>query len=442
MLTAELVRVVRRKGGLQIQPLCGLSRERAASLLDDLLALAKEHHGQTRAELRTALDEVVIDEAGPGAWAERGLRAAKKLVLDRLEFAARDDVDPLELRVVVFSTAAAARQIGAFDRGAIVSVIAKERGLTCADLEAALYADLEDAHVVDAAALPVLGSLLVDDWRRLEIQALLLRATQVTLDVDATSVQLRRLLRALKLHQLLFFAVPTAPASALRIEAHEGAPVRLVIDGPMGLFSSSTRYGLKLAMLLPHVMACQSFRLQARVQLRKGRATESFVITGKSTGDDVDAEPLPPLVEGLLHDLPALLPGWVVSPAQALLPLAGEGALVPDVVVTHADGRQAFVEVLGFWSRDAVWRRVEWAQKGLLPAPVVFCFSERLRVSEAALASDGADVDVASWATAAALVGFKGSLSARKVAERLLLLLGAGPQRETPAQNGRVQQQR
>ena len=412
MLTAELVRVARRKGNLQIVPLAGLTPARAASLLDELLALAKEHHGQSRGDLRAALDKEVVVEAKE----ERALRAAQKLVLDRLEFAARDDVDPIELRAGLFAAAAAARKLGTFDRRAIVEAAAMEHGLSVTDLEGALYADLEDAHVVDAAALPVQGSLLVPDWQRAEIQALLLRATEVTLDVDATPVQLRRLLRALKLHQLLF---------RLDADAAQG-PVRLVIDGPMGLFSSSTRYGLKLALLLPHIQACKTWRVQASVQLRKGRAAEPFVVAGASdAAPDVD-EPLPPLVEGLLQDLPALLPGFTVAAAQALLPVAGHGALVPDVVVTHADGRQGFIEVLGFWSRDAVWRRIEQAQQGLLPAPVVFCFSDRLRVSEAALANENGqagDVDGATLATGAALVSFKGTLSARKVAERLLLLL-------------------
>jgi hypothetical protein len=42
--------------------------------------------------------------------------------------------------------------------------------------------------------------------------------------------------------------------------------------------------------------------------------------------------------------------------------------------------------VLGFWSRDAVWKRIELARKGL--AAVVFAVSKHLRVSEAALDDD------------------------------------------------------
>ena len=188
MLTAELVRVTRRKGSLHILPMCGLSRERASSLLDELLALAKEHHGQTRGDLRAAFDEVVVDEKE-----ERGRRAAQKLVLDRLEFAPRDDVDPAELRAAVFAAAAVARRAGTFDRASVVAAVANDHTLSIPDFEAALYADLEDAHIVDAASLPVQGSLLVDDWQRLEMQALLLRA-----HIEASQAEVRKI----TLHQL------------------------------------------------------------------------------------------------------------------------------------------------------------------------------------------------------------------------------------------------
>lgn len=400
MLTAELVKVSRRKGGLQVVPRSGLDVARAAELLSELLEVAKQHHGLSRGELTAALDEVVVDDPKE----EKALRAARKLVLDRLEFAERDDVDAVAVRAAVFAAAADARRAGAFDRAAIVAAVGKQLsalgpgGPGGVDVDAVLYADLEDAHVVDAAALPTDGALLVGEWEHKEIQALLLRASEVVVDVDATPAQVRRLLRALKLHQLLF-----------RVVENEGL-LRLVIDGPMGLFSSSTRYGMKLAVLLPHIQACTKWRLEASVQLKKGGRAESFVVSGKG-GVDVVEEPLPPLVQGLIDELPALLPKCLVAPATDLLVVDGHGALVPDVVVVDKDGGKSFVEVLGFWSRDAVWKRVELVEQGKLSAPIVFCFSERLRVSEEALDDGGA-----------ALVAFKGTLSAKKVAEKLAAL--------------------
>jgi predicted nuclease of restriction endonuclease-like RecB superfamily len=404
VLTVEHLRIQRRKGEVQRVPLQGLSSAQAEALLTELVAVAVEHHGRTQGELVAALAEVDVDPS-----LQRGLRAACKLVIDQCEFAVRDDVDPADLRQRLFGAAAAARAAGTFVRDEVVAAVAADVGLDVATFLAMLYADLDEARLVDASALRAMSPAeLVRRWDLAEVQALLLRALAVRIDVEASPVEVRALLRALKLQQLLFEPVPT-----------EGDGLALVVDGPAALFSQSLRYGLKLALLVPRVMACRTWRLEAMVQLKKGGASARFTLAGKGRVDDATAVAPAPLVQGLLDELPAaitaLLPGAKVAENHALLAVPGVAACVPDVVVTAPDGRRCFVEVLGFWSRDAVWKRVALAQAGL-STPAVFCVSERLRVSEAALDADDAS-----------LLAFKGSLSAKKVAERVARLLGCGP---------------
>ncbi|MFC1706413.1 DUF790 family protein, partial [Planctomycetota bacterium] len=72
------------------------------------------------------------------------------------------------------------------------------------------------------------------------------------------------------------------------------------------------------------------------------------------------------------------------------------------------NGTVVYLEVLGFWSREAVWRRVELAEAGL-ETPVLFCASERLRVSEQIMGEDGP----------AALYVYKSALLAGVVREKL-----------------------
>jgi uncharacterized protein len=81
---------------------------------------------------------------------------------------------------------------------------------------------------------------------------------------------------------------------------------------------------------------------------------------------------------------------------------------VPDLRFEHPGGAAVFLEVMGYWSRDAVWRRVELVEKGM-GAKVVFAVSSRLRVSEAVLEEH----------PSAALYVYKGSLSAKGVLDRL-----------------------
>ncbi len=73
---------------------------------------------------------------------------------------------------------------------------------------------------------------------------------------------------------------------------------------------------------------------------------------------------------------------WRAEPAQEVLDLPGIGLCVPDLCFTHqGTGELVFCEVLGFWNRAAVWRRIELVEQGL-SSKIVFVVSARLRVSE------------------------------------------------------------
>ena len=85
------------------------------------------------------------------------------------------------------------------------------------------------------------------------------------------------------------------------------------------------------------------------------------------------------------------------------------GVCVPDLVFTHPDHkRRVYLEVMGYWSRDAVWKRVELVQSGL-PHAVIFAVSSRLRVSEEVLDDD----------LPGQLYVYKGVIRARAILERL-----------------------
>jgi predicted nuclease of restriction endonuclease-like RecB superfamily len=90
---------------------------------------------------------------------------------------------------------------------------------------------------------------------------------------------------------------------------------------------------------------------------------------------------------------------------------------VPDLVFDLGTGktrRRVYLEVMGYWSRDAVWKRVELVKAGLSER-IVFAVSSRLRVSEDALGGD----------LPGELYVYKRTMSARALAERLDRLTGS-----------------
>ncbi len=409
MLTADLVNARRRAGELHLVSLDPSTRGRAGELAAALIATAAENVGRTREELEVALAAV---DVGPREHRIRD--GLVKLIEDRCEFDAADDADPEAVRRAVFLRASEARAaLGAvdrFDRSTILTEVARERGTSSEAIERSLFADLRGAHLLVGFDPPSAESL-VASYERGQAQAVLLRAVRVMVDVRCASVRaLRALFRRLKFLRLLH-----------TIEKREDG-YRIVIDGPFSLFESVTKYGLQLALMLPALEECDSWRLVADVHWGKEREPLVFRLAGTRSREEVEPPPIPDEVRALVRTFGALGTAWRVSANTAILELPGIGLSVPDLVFERREGgvrERIYMEVMGYWSRAAVWKRVELVQAGLAER-VLFAVSSRLRVSE----------DVLDGDLPGALYVYKHTMSARTVAERLELLATRGPQRK------------
>jgi predicted nuclease of restriction endonuclease-like RecB superfamily len=445
LLTADLVHTRRRGDRLTVVPLAPADRARARELAATYLDLARAHLGATRGALLEAWRAVVV---GPGE--QRLARGLVKLVLDRCEFEEGAGLDPAALRDELFSAAALARRRGpgaipasstphpgllpagagpgrdpscatdgfdraapgrdpscatdGFDRAALLAAAAARRGVSVEDVEKALYADLPDAHLVRAFAA-VSADALVESYDLAQVQAVLLRAVKVTATVRAGPAAYRYLFRRLKFLRLLH-RIHRLP------ERRGGLPggYAVEIDGPYALFESVTRYGLQLALAFPAIAACTEWALAA--DLRWGRDARSlrFELNGETSlpaGTPEDG--LRDEVAALLEQLRAADTPWRAAISAAVLDMPGAGLCVPDLELTHSKtGQTVYLEVLGFWSREAVWKRIELVERGL-PYHLVFAVSKRLRVSEEALGDQHP----------AALYVYGKTMSARAVLERV-----------------------
>jgi predicted nuclease of restriction endonuclease-like RecB superfamily len=168
-----------------------------------------------------------------------------------------------------------------------------------------------------------------------------------------------------------------------------------------------------LALVIPMLESCDEWALVADVRWGPERAALTFRLNGGRTVGHAPA-PLADDVAALVASFERLHSGWRVSRATAILDLPGVGLCVPDLVFER-EGKTVYLEVMGFWSRDAVWRRVELVQSGLA-APVLFAVSKRLRVSEDVLPED----------SPGALYVYKGTMSASRVLERVKTLAVRG----------------
>ncbi len=406
MLTADLVNARRRGGELRLVGLDAAARERAEGLAAGLLSVALAHVGRTREELEGALSAIDVEPR------DHRLRAGLiKLIEDRCEFDTNDDADAEEVRRQVFTLASATRAAlgisDRLDRGAILSQVAGERGTSAEAVEHALFADLRGTHVLATFAAPS-APVLVASYERAQAQAVLLRAVKVTVDVTSRSAGvLRGLFRRLKFLRLLH-----------TIE-RRGVVHRIEIDGPFSLFESVTKYGLQLALVLPALEPCDEWSLDADLRWGKEREPLRFRLSGGSPSPTDDPPGLPDEVETLLRSFRALETSWKASANGDILELPGVGLSVPDLVFERrregARKERIYLEVMGYWSRAAVWKRVELVQAGL-GERILFAVSSRLRVSEDVLEGD----------LPGALYVYKQTMNARAIAERLERLSSVG----------------
>jgi predicted nuclease of restriction endonuclease-like RecB superfamily len=131
------------------------------------------------------------------------------------------------------------------------------------------------------------------------------------------------------------------------------------------LFENSTKYGLQLALVLPALQRADSLSLEADLRWGKSRQALSFHWESRRSAKDVvDDARLPDELIELVSAFRALDSGWKVNAAGTLIHLPGVGLCVPDLVFESPQGESVFFELMGYWSRDAVWKRVDIAKKG------------------------------------------------------------------------------
>ena len=413
MLTADHVRL-RKKG--DVHALEGLGPATRAELEDiakRIVEVGVGSVGRTRGEIETAR---MTDGVSPR---EKQLARGLEVVFDDAStFEGGGTEVTVATRLELFEAAARARRealaTAMFDRSEFMAKFASERGLESDVLERNLYADRKREERLLVPGFQK-GAALISRWELARVQAMLLRATSITIAFAHVDVAaLRRFLRALKFHQLLH---------VVELRGDGDAIVR--VDGASSLFDATTKYGLRYAMLVPHIIAAGASEISAELKSRPKktfRADDELLASLRLEAERLAGNPPDrPEVDTLVERFRGVTSRWSVERGGRLVSLEGVSVCVPDLDFVRDDGFRIAFELMGYWSRKAVWARVDAVERGLVE-PVVFAVSERLRVSKEALPNDAPS----------ALYVFKGTLRAKAVIEHLDAVAAAAEARGTP----------
>lgn len=371
MLTGDLVRATVKEGRARpgfLDPEQARYRERAEAIL----ACVRGSVGRRRVDIEEELAGILGD--GVDRKLFDGLA---KLVFDECEFATASPIPPRELRQKVWLESARRGPLstveleGAATAAGVYAAVAAEIGADPATLPDALYADHPDEQRLTGCAAQD-ADWLVHRYNLSLVQALLFSAEKLHVRVpDATPARTRQLLRAVKFHQLCFTA------------AREADDLLLQLDGPASLLQQGNRYGLALARFLPTLVLQPRWSLTAVVRVRHLKPT---LVLDQDSGlrSEVPDHGAYETREAVwfAERFEALESGWVLERDPTPLPQGSEGVVVPDFTFRKG-ARVAHLEILGFWRKGTVEKRLSLLKK-YGPPNLVLAVSRRYCTEKAA----------------------------------------------------------
>jgi predicted nuclease of restriction endonuclease-like RecB superfamily len=259
----------------------------------------------------------------------------------------------------------------------VLAAVAEELKVPPQTLIDGLFADLRDENRL-LSFKDMTAQRLIDRYNVALAQAVLLRSVRVTVTVkNETPARYRRLFRQLKFHRLLYKVTGTM---------REGYVFH--IDGPLSLFSATTRYGLQMALFLPSLLRCEDFALDAELRWGPRREPRSFHLDDRIGLIPHQADSgtyVPPEIPAFAERFRQVAPAWELTEFTEVVELGREGVWVPDYKAVHkATGLDVLIEVVGFWKKATLDRLLDQLPR-LGPPRFVLIVSEKLKVDEDAV---------------------------------------------------------
>ncbi len=379
---------------------------RNLAIATEIIDCFQDGLGKTQGEL----DKQLLDLEGdsPDYRVKRGLSHILRNTFSTFEIIS--PLEPPELRQKVFSEAAKTITLPS-QRSETMEAIATsltdelKRPVSRKEIEAGLYADLQENRIMTQFDAPLPESLL-NRYNLSQVQGIFYRASNVVINAHRNDPgEYKLLFRYIKLFQLMAY-----------IEGDADTGFTLTMDGPASLFKASTRYGLALAKMIPALLHVTKWSLQAKLQNRDQYSGN--IKTGKFslTSDRCDlVSHYPPgkpydsmLEQSFAVSWKKAKTEWRLEREVDLIPLPGS-VMIPDFRLVHPDGREFLLEIVGYWRPEYLQKKFYQVRNGDTDN-LILAVSERLNLEKAGVKF----TDLPNQ-----LIWFKNKLNAKAVLELL-----------------------
>jgi len=344
----------------------------------ELFRIFGRHVGKTQGELDEA-----IEKYAEGRTDYRILRGLAKVIMGFAEFEAprpNMELDAARLRSAVFERAASLwpvvrRKTSPLetDRHRVLEEIAGEIGLPATQLEEELYADLPERRRLKLLAAPREPEALIARYNMELARGLLYWAERLIVDVEDSYQDVFRYIKLCRLIHTI-----TERERGYRIE----------LDGPLSLLRGTMRYGLKMAVFLPALALCRTWRMEAVIV----KGGERLIFSLDDQSKLVSHFRRFPLFDSQLerdfaidfHEAFQQHPhGWRLTRADAVISVERNEVMIPDFTLRHQNGREVYLEIVGFWTPEYLSRKIAKVIAARLDN-LILAVSKQLALGEAA----------------------------------------------------------
>lgn len=246
--------------------------------------------------------------------------------------------------------------------------IANQIGIEWKEINEQLFADiLEFRALLEFDEFPSPREILTR-YNVGQIQVALYDAVSITVEV---SDNYRAILTQSKLAGLLHTIRMTTAGSFL-----------IELNGPTSILHETKRYGVAFARLLPTLLGCDKFRMRANILRPKSNysgflevSSEDQLSSYRPRGNEHDST-----YERKFEDawLATDTNGWKLVREGSFLHKQ-QTVFVPDFILKHSDGREVFLEIVGFWTPEYLEHKLAVLDT-FSDAPIIVAVEESLRL--------------------------------------------------------------
>lgn len=324
-----------------------------------LIALFHQHVGRSRGALAEALRDYEGDSLDYPVI--RGLAAVLE---GRCTFGSEPPVSPVELRAALFQQGPTTFKPDLFSqitREQALAETAAAYHLTVAQLETALFADLAEEQILLAPGEAIAPGDLIARYNLELARGLLYWARELRIEVGDGY---KDIFKFIKLFKLMYSIRPiVGQANSLPYKNYH-----ITLYGPISPFVKSTiRYGLQFARFMPALLLCQTWQMEADIQLPNvsSREPHRYTLNDQTelrthfkASSLFDSQLEADFAAEFAEKYGGVERKWELAREDELI-LVGDTVMIPDFSFTHRkDGRRALLEIVGFWQPDYLRRKL------------------------------------------------------------------------------------